>query len=88
MPTVKDAVPGYEVTTWYSLVAPAHTPPSVVERLNREIADVLASPAIQEKLRVQGLEPDPMAPAALGKLFSAESARWAKVIAQRKLTVN
>lgn len=85
VPTIGEAVPGYEVTTWYSLVAPARTPPGVVERLSREVADILASPAVREKLRAQGLEPAPMSPAAVAALLRAESAKWARVIEGAKI---
>jgi tripartite-type tricarboxylate transporter receptor subunit TctC len=85
IPVIKDAVPGYEVTTWYSFVAPAGTPKPVIDRLNREISAIVDTPAVQEKLRVQGLEPDSMTPEELGSLFKAETAKWAKVIKDAKI---
>lgn len=84
-PTVKEAVPGYEVTTWYSFVAPAGTPQPVIDRLNNEISEILNTPAVQEKLRGQGLEPDSMTPDELGRLFKSEAAMWAKVIKNAKI---
>jgi tripartite-type tricarboxylate transporter receptor subunit TctC len=84
-PTVKEAVPGYEVTTWYSFVAPAGTPKPVVDRLNKEISEIVSTPAFQEKLRGQGLEPDAMTPDELAALFKSESAKWAKVIKDAKI---
>ena len=85
VPVIKDAVPGYEVTTWYSFVAPAGTPKPAIDRLNREISAIVDTPAVQEKLRVQGLEPDSMTPEELGSLFKAETAKWAKVIKDAKI---
>ncbi|MEO5616419.1 MAG: tripartite tricarboxylate transporter substrate binding protein [Candidatus Eisenbacteria bacterium] len=85
VPTIKDAVPGYEVTTWYSFVAPAGTPKAVVELLNREISAIVVAPDMQAKLRAAGLEPDPMTPDELGALFRSEAAKWAKVIADAKI---
>jgi tripartite-type tricarboxylate transporter receptor subunit TctC len=85
VPTVRETVPGYEVTTWYSFVAPAGTPAAVVERLNREISAIVEAPEMKEKLRAQGLEADAMTPAELGKHFQAESAKWAKVIRDAKI---
>ena len=85
VPPIKDAVPGYEVTTWYSFVAPAGTPRAVVELLNREISAIVSTPDMQAKLRAAGLEPDPMTPDELGALFRSESAKWAKVIADAKI---
>lgn len=85
VPPLKDAVPGYEVITWYSFVAPAGTPRAVVEKLNREISAIVELPEMQAKLRAAGLEPDAMTPEELGALFRYESAKWAKVIADAKL---
>jgi tripartite-type tricarboxylate transporter receptor subunit TctC len=85
IPTLKEAVPGYEVVTWYSFVAPAGTPPAIVERLNREISSIIESPEIREKLRAQGVEADPMKPEELAALFRSESAKWAKVIKDAKV---
>lgn len=86
VPTIAETVPGYEVTTWYSFVAPAATPPAVVELLNREISAIVTSPEIREKLKGQGLEADAMKPAALAEHFRREHAKWAKVIKDAKLS--
>jgi len=86
VPAINATVPGYEVTTWYSFVAPAGTPPAVVERLNREIAAITETPEMRERLKGQGVEADALAPEALGALYRAESAKWAKVIRDAKLT--
>jgi tripartite-type tricarboxylate transporter receptor subunit TctC len=84
-PTIKEAVPGYEVTTWYSFVAPAGTPKPVVDRLNKEISEIVNTPAMQEKLRGQGLVPDAMTTDELSSLFRTEAAKWAKVIKDAKI---
>ena len=78
-------VPGYEVTTWYSFVAPAKTPAAIVERLNREISAIVESPAIREKLKGQGVEADAMKPDELKAQYSKEFAKWAKVIKDAKI---
>jgi tripartite-type tricarboxylate transporter receptor subunit TctC len=85
VPAIKDTVPGYEVTTWYSFVAPAGTPKAVVDLLNREISAIVNTPDMQAKLRAAGLEPDAMTPDELGALFRSESAKWAKVITDAKI---
>ena len=85
VPPLREAVPGYEVVTWYSFVAPAGTPKPVIERLNREISAIVESPQMKEKLRDQGLEADAMAPDKLGALYRSESAKWAKVIRDAKI---
>ena len=85
VPTVSEAVPGYEVTTWYSFVAPAGTPAAVVEKLNREISAIVESPEMREKLKGQGLETDAMKTAELSALYRTETAKWAKVIRDAKI---
>lgn len=85
VPTIAETLPGYEVTTWYSFVAPAGTPPAVVELLNREISAIVTSPELRDKLRGQGLEPDAMKPGQLAELFRREHAKWAKVIKDAKV---
>jgi len=56
-PTIKDAVPGYEVTTWYSFVTAAGTPKAAIDRLSKEMAAIVDTPAVQEKLRGQDSSP-------------------------------
>jgi len=85
VPTLKETVPGYEVTTWYSFVAPAGTPRAVVDKLNHEISAIVETPEMKEKLRVQGVEADAMSPGELGRLFRTESAKWAKVIKDARI---
>jgi tripartite-type tricarboxylate transporter receptor subunit TctC len=85
VPPLGETVPGYEVVTWYSFVAPSGTPKPVLEKLNREINAIIESPQIREKLREQGVEADAMKPAELGALYKAETAKWAKVIRDAKI---
>lgn len=86
IPTIAEALPGYEVTTWYSFVAPAATPPAVVELLNREISAIVTSPELREKLKGQGLEAESMKPGQLAEHFRREHAKWAKVIRDARLS--
>jgi len=85
VPPIGKDVPGYEVVTWYSFVAPAKTPPAIVEKLNREISAIVESPQMREKLKEQGLEADAMTPADLGALYRKETEKWAKVIRDAKV---
>ena len=85
IPTIREAVPGYEVTTWYSFVAPAGTPKAAIDRLNREISAIVESPEMKKKLQEQGVEADPMTPDELAALFKGETAKWAKVIKDSKI---
>jgi len=82
---IHETVPGYEVTTWYALVAPKGTPPEVVALLNREMGEIVREPDIVKKLRDRGLEPDAMGAEELGKLFHTEFDKWANVARTAKL---
>jgi len=79
LPTIDEALPGYQVTTWYTFVAPKGTPTDVVERLNHEVNEILAEPDVADKLHKRGLTPDAMTPERLGHHFETEAAKWAKV---------
>jgi tripartite-type tricarboxylate transporter receptor subunit TctC len=64
IPTVSEAgLPGFEVTSWYGVVAPAGTPPEIVERLSREIGKAVASADLQERLSKLGATPAASSPA-------------------------
>ena len=81
VPTMQEAgLPGYEVTSWYALYAPAHTPPAVAQRLNTEVRKAIALPAVTERLREQGLQPAPGSAAQLVELTRAEIGKWARVV--------
>ena len=86
VPPLKEVVPGYEVVTWYSFVAPAGTPQPVIDRLNHEISAIVAMPEMKERLRGQGVEADAMTGAELAKLYRTETDKWAKVIKDAKIT--
>ncbi len=85
LPTIQDSVPGYDVTTWYSLVGPKGMPKEVVEKLNREINAILKQPDMAKKLHERGLDADPMTPDQLGEHLRKEAATWAKVAHDAKL---
>jgi tripartite-type tricarboxylate transporter receptor subunit TctC len=85
VPPLNEAVPGYEVTTWYSFVAPAGTPRASIERLNKEISAIVTAPEMKKRLAEQGVEADAMTPTELAVLFKAETAKWAKVIKDAKI---
>jgi len=85
VPTIKDTLPGYVVTTWYSLVAPKGTPKEIVERLNREINAIVTKPEVAKQLHERGLEADAMTPEELGQHLKKEAATWAKVAKDAKL---
>ncbi len=81
LPTVAETgVPGYEVSTWFALFAPAATPEPVVQRLNREFAVALADADIRDKLMAQGYTINGGSSQELGALVRAELVKWARVV--------
>lgn len=81
MPTIAESgLPGYEVTQWYGMQAPAATPRQIVTRLNAEVQAILGMPDIVEKLSAQGAEPAPTTPEALDAYVKSEVAKWGRVV--------
>jgi tripartite-type tricarboxylate transporter receptor subunit TctC len=81
VPTIAEAgVPGYEATIWLGIMAPKGTPPELVNRLNAEIAKVVATPKIRDAWAEQGAVPMTMTPAAFGEFLEKDIAKWAKIV--------
>jgi len=81
VPTLNEAgVPGYEATIWLGIMAPKGTPKEIVDRLNAEIAKIIAKPAVKEAWAKQGAVPMTMTPAEFGTFLTSDIAKWAKVI--------
>lgn len=70
----------FEVTSWNAIFVRAGTPPAIVARLNKDMAAVLAEPAVIARLRSLGLEASASTPEQLGARLKADIAKWAKVI--------
>lgn len=77
-----------DVSLWFGLVAPAGTPSAIVTRLNTEINQILAMPAIHEALDKQGLMPTPGTPNALALLIKNDLVRWADVVKRAKISAD
>jgi tripartite-type tricarboxylate transporter receptor subunit TctC len=80
VPAVAEDVPGYVFESWFGLLAPARTPKALIERINAEVAKLLANPVILERLAAQGVEPRALTPEAFGKLLREDYAAMAKVV--------
>lgn len=81
VPTVQESgVPGYEVTSWYGVFAPARTPDPIIRKLHGEISAALKTKAIQEKLSTLGAAPSGLGPEEFGRHVSAEIKKWAEVV--------
>jgi tripartite-type tricarboxylate transporter receptor subunit TctC len=84
VPTVEEAggpaLKGFEASSWFGLLAPAGTPPDIVNRIQQEVAKSLGTPAIKEKMLAQGAIPSGNSPADFTKLIASEHVKWAKVV--------
>jgi tripartite-type tricarboxylate transporter receptor subunit TctC len=80
VPTVAETVPGYEASALFGVGVPKNTPPEIIEKLNKDINEVLAEPAIKARLIDLGGEPLIGTPEAFGKMVVAETDKWAKVV--------
>lgn len=88
VPTVSEAgVPGYDVTSWFAMFAPAGTDPSVIQRLNRDIRSVAAMPETASMLAASGVVPQSSSAEELQQLIISESERWAKLIRDAGLSI-
>jgi tripartite-type tricarboxylate transporter receptor subunit TctC len=80
-PTVAEAgVPGYLVSAWQGLVAPAGLPAAIVNRLNAEVTGILREPTVVERLRALGNEPRPTSPEEFKARMAADIAKWTAVV--------
>ncbi len=81
LPTVAEAgVPGYEVSIWGGIIAPADTSNSIVAKLNAEINRAMTSAAVTERFTTLGYEPAGGTPEQFAALVTRETAKWAEVV--------
>jgi len=86
VPAVADTVPGFDMDSWYGILAPAHTPGPIVRKLQREISATLSEPAIEALLKSSGVEPLGSTPEEFGAKIKEEIARWAPVVRRAGLS--
>ncbi|MES2979917.1 MAG: tripartite tricarboxylate transporter substrate binding protein [Pseudomonadota bacterium] len=81
-PTVEEAgkLKGFEASSWFGLLAPAGTPPDIVNRIQQEVAKSLGTAAIKEKMLAQGAIPSGNTPQEFARFIDAESKKWAAVV--------
>jgi tripartite-type tricarboxylate transporter receptor subunit TctC len=88
VPTIAEqGLPGFNVGSWFGIMAPAGTPAPIVQRLYGEIAKVVATAEIQKFLLSQGAEPMVMDPPKFTEFLRAETEKWGKVVRGAKLNL-
>jgi len=80
LPTMAETLPGYEIVTWWGVLAPAGTPRAIIDRQYREILKALQQPDVKAKLADMGVAVNAGGPDAFSALVTAELAKWAEVI--------
>ncbi|WP_028603066.1 Bug family tripartite tricarboxylate transporter substrate binding protein [Ottowia thiooxydans] len=80
VPTLGEIYPGYEVASWYGLLAPAGTPAPIMQTLNTEINKVLARKDVQDRFETLGVELLGGSPQQFAATIKADTAKWAKVV--------
>ncbi len=80
VPTVAETLPGFEISTWYGVLAPTGTPEAIIAKLSREIIHAAQLPDVRKKLEDMGVELQLSSPQVFGALIKSEMAKWAEVI--------
>ena len=81
VPTVAEAaIPGYDISTWFGVVAPAGVPGDVVARLNMTLVKIVGEKDTQKYLLAQGLDPATSTPDELGQIIRSEIPKFAKIV--------
>lgn len=89
VPTMAEAgVPGYEVSPWFAVFAPAGTPKPVIDKLNRALLDAMKQPDVVARFANIGADPIGSSPEELGAHLQRESDRWSKLIAERGIKLD
>ena len=78
---VESGVPGYDVSAWFGLLAPAKTPPEIIDLLYRNSKEALEDPAVRRRLEELGAEPGGNNPVEFGRQVEAETKKWTEVVA-------
>ena len=89
IPTVAEGgFPGFEVDSWYGMLAPARTPPAVMATLHREVARAVQLPDVRARFAALGLEPVGNDPAQFAKIIRNDLARWADVVRRGNIRID
>lgn len=87
-PTVAEAgVPGFEVNVWFGMQVPAGTPKAVVDKLNRDVVNLLKEPDVIQRFRNQGVEVAASTPEQFGALVRSEITKWSQLIKDANIRI-
>ncbi|MNK87570.1 Tripartite tricarboxylate transporter family receptor [compost metagenome] len=88
VPTMEEAgLKGFDIGTWFGILAPAATPKPIVAQLSAKIVEIVNSPDFQQRMLAAGAEPMPSDSAAFAKRIDDETAKFAKLVKDGKVTI-
>lgn len=87
VPAAAETLPGFENLGWFGLMAPAGTPKNLVDKIQRDTTKVLGTTDMRARLFVQGMGPMINTPEQFARLIRDETARWAKIVRERRIEV-
>jgi len=89
LPTIAEAgVPGYEISTWYGIWAPARTPPAIIGRLQQAVATAARNPETRARFDALGAEPVADSPEDYARFVRAEYDRWGKLVRDARIKLD
>ena len=84
VPTVAESgVPGYEVDGWYAMLAPGKTPKAVIDRIYRDLVEILKVPEVAAQVQAAGFEVNPITPTEMARYVDSELRKWGAVIKEQ-----
>ena len=89
IPTLAESgLPGYDAEGWFAVMAPAATPPRIIDRLNHELVAILSSTEIKARFALSGLESTSSSPADLARRIREDTVRWSRLIKTAGITAD
>jgi tripartite-type tricarboxylate transporter receptor subunit TctC len=88
LPAMAETLPGFEVTNWIGIFAPAGTPADIVTKLNAEIMRIMRLPEVQARLVTEGAKSRANTPAEFGAFQKVEIAKWGKLIKEARISAD
>lgn len=88
VPTIAETYPGFEMSVWFGVFAPAGTPDAVIQKLDQSMRQALKDPAIQARFPDEGLQPGHLSHAQFNALFESDLGKWETFIRERNIHLN
>ncbi len=88
LPAISETLPGFNAYVWYGLLAPAKTPPAIVNKLNATLIQILNDPAFKQRMAEMGADTIGNSPAEFSSFMTTESARWKKIVQDTHMTAD